>query len=45
MATGEQIKNLIKAHYEQNEEHFRSAALRIAASEAKNGHAKLAREI
>lgn len=45
MATADQIKNLIKAHYDQSEERFKTAALRIAASEAKQGHTKLARDI
>lgn len=45
MATGEQIKTLIKAHYAQDNERFKTAALRIAASETKSGHTTLGREI
>lgn len=45
MATGDQIKALIKAHYAQDNERFRSAALRIAASETRSGHTTLGREI
>jgi len=45
MATGEQIKALISAHFDQDNERFKSAALRIAASEARSGHANLGREI
>lgn len=45
MATGEQIKALIKAHYDQDNERFKTAALRIAASETRNGHTTLGREI
>lgn len=45
MATGEQIKALIKAHYDQDNERFKTAALRIAASETRSGHTTLGREI
>lgn len=45
MASAEQIKSLIKAHMEHDDERFKTAALRIAASEAKQGHTSLAREI
>lgn len=45
MATGEQIKSLIKAHYDQDNERFKTAALRIAASESRAGHTTLGREI
>lgn len=44
MATAEQIKALIKAHYSGSEEQFKTAVLQIAASEAKLGHTKLARD-
>jgi SpoVK/Ycf46/Vps4 family AAA+-type ATPase len=44
MATAEQIKTLIKAHYDGNEEQFKTAVLQIAANEAKLGHTKLARD-
>ena len=45
MATGDQIKALIKAHYDQDNERFKTAALRIAASETKSGHTTVGREI
>lgn len=45
MATGEQIKALIKAHYDGDDERFKTAALRIAASETKCGHTALGREL
>lgn len=45
MATGEQVKALIKAHYGQDNERFKTAALRIAASETRAGHTTLGREI
>ena len=44
MATAEQIKLLIKAHYE-DEEYFRTIALQIAAYEANKGNHILARDI
>lgn len=45
MATGEQVKALIKAHYAQDNERFKTAALRIAASETRLGHTTVGREI
>jgi SpoVK/Ycf46/Vps4 family AAA+-type ATPase len=45
MATADQIKGLIKAHLEQDNDKFKTVVLQIAAYEAKLGHAKLAREI
>lgn len=45
MATGGQVKALIKAHYDQDNERFKTAALRIAASETRAGHTTLGREI
>lgn len=45
MATADQIKLLIRAHMEQDDNRFKTAALRIAASEAKQGHTSLARDI
>lgn len=45
MATGEQIKALIRAHYDQDGARFKTTALRIAASEARSGHSTLARDI
>lgn len=45
MATADQIKGLIKAHVDQDNDKFKTVVLQIAAYEAKLGHAKLAREI
>lgn len=45
MATGDQVKALIKAHFDQDNERFKTAALRIAASESRSGHSTLARDI
>lgn len=45
IATVDQIKALISAHYEQDNERFKTAALRIAASETRAGHSKVGREI
>lgn len=44
MATAEQIKLLIQAHYD-NEDRFRTVVLQLAAYEANKGHNALAREI
>lgn len=45
VATGDQIKSLIRSHYANNEEHFNSIVLQVAAHQARKGHTKLAREI
>src|SRR5690554_2297479 len=45
MATASQILNLIKAHFSDHEESFKTAALQIAAHEAKLGHADVAKEL
>ncbi|MCK1986052.1 MULTISPECIES: AAA family ATPase [unclassified Peribacillus] len=45
MATADQIKMLIKSHYAENNEHFNTAVLQLAAHEARSGHVALAREI
>ena len=45
MATADQIKSLIKAHIDQNDEKFKTVVLQIAASEAKRGHEIVAREL
>lgn len=45
MATMEQIKALIRAHFDSNDEKFRTVVLQIAAHEAKVGHTASAREI
>jgi SpoVK/Ycf46/Vps4 family AAA+-type ATPase len=44
MATGEHVKLLIQAHYD-NEDRFRTVVLQLAAYEATKGHTALAREI
>ncbi|MDD5464942.1 MAG: ATP-binding protein [Candidatus Omnitrophica bacterium] len=45
MATSEQIKALIRSHYDDNSEQFFSTVLQIAAHEARQGHGELAHEI
>lgn len=45
MATGEQLKALIRSHSARNEEQFRAVALQIAAHTAKLGHKQLADEL
>lgn len=45
MATANQILSLIKSHFEDNAERFKTVALQIAAHEAKLGHTKLASNI
>jgi len=45
VATAEQLKMLIKSHFEQNDEHFRTIVLQLAAHEANQGHNALARDI
>lgn len=45
MATADQIKNLIRAHNEQDNDRFKTTALQIAAYEAKLGHPTIARDI
>ena len=42
MATSEQLKRLVKAYYERDDEKFRTVVLQIAAHEAKIGHVNLA---
>ncbi len=44
MATAEQIKLLVKAHYE-SEDRFRTRVLQIAAYESNKGHSSLARDL
>lgn len=44
MATGEQIKLLVKSHYD-NEDRFKTVVLQIAAYEANKGHKTLARDL
>ena len=45
MSTARQIIALLKSHIEGEEQQFYSAALQIAAHEARQGHGKLAEEI
>ena len=45
MASSDQIKSLIKAHLDQNDEKFKTVVLQIAASEAKQGHEIVVREL
>jgi AAA+ superfamily predicted ATPase len=45
MATADQLKSLIRAHSDQDNERFKTAALQISAYEAKLGHVQLARDI
>ena len=45
MATANQLKTLIKSHFEDNSEKFNTVALQIAAHEAKLGHTNLANDI
>lgn len=45
MATSEQLLSLIRAHYENDNEHFKTVALQIAAHESKIGHTILAQSL
>lgn len=45
MATIEQVKSLMRSHFENNDEKFKTIALQIAAHEAKLGHTSSARDI
>lgn len=45
MATAEQLKALIRAHFDDDSEKFKTVALQIAAHEAKVGHTSCAKEI
>jgi SpoVK/Ycf46/Vps4 family AAA+-type ATPase len=45
MATAQQIKTLLKSHFENNSEQFMTIALQVAAHEARQGHKVLAEEI
>jgi len=45
MATADHIKSLIKAHFDRDDEKFRTTVLQIAAYEAKHSHTNLAREL
>lgn len=45
MATAEQIKSLIRAHIDSDNDKFKTVVLQIAAYEAKHGHDTFAREL
>jgi len=45
MATADQLKSLIRAYSDQDNERFKTTALQISAYEARLGHAQLARDI
>ncbi len=45
MATADQIKSLVKAYADKNDDKFKTVVLQIAAHEAKIGHDTLAREL
>lgn len=45
MATANQLKTLVKSHFEDNNEKFNTIALQIAAHEARLGHTNLADDI
>ena len=45
MATAEQMKSLVKAYADCNDEKFKTVVLQIAAHEAKLGHDNLARDL
>ena len=45
MATAEQIKSLIRSHFSDDLERFRTVALQVAAHEARKGHGALALDL
>lgn len=45
MARADQLKALLRSHLEGNDEQFYSVAMQVAASEARQGHGKLASEL
>jgi len=45
MPNAEQIKSLIRSHYDEDTERFYSIALQVAAHEARQGHKALAQDI
>ncbi len=45
MATAEQIKSLLRSHFDSDSERFLSIALQVAAHEARQGHMALADDI
>ena len=45
MASGDQLKALLKSHLEGDDQRFFSVAMQVAAHEARSGHGKLAEEL
>ncbi len=45
MASAEQIKALIRSHFERDDDRFSSVAMQVAAHEARQGHGRMASEI
>ena len=45
MASGEQIKALLKSHADGDDDRFFSVAMQVAAHEARRGHGRLAEEL
>jgi len=45
MATGDQLKSLIKSYFEGDKDRFVTTTLQVAAHEARQGHSALARDI
>lgn len=45
MASGNQLKALLKSHLEGDDQRFFSVAMQVAAHEARSGHGKLAEEL
>lgn len=45
MATSEQLLSLVRAHYQNDDEHFKTVALQIAAHESKIGHTVFAQAL
>ena len=45
MATADQVKNLVKAYIDRNDDRFKTIVLQIAAHEARLGHDGVARDL
>ena len=45
MATADQVKSLVKAYVDRDDDKFKTVVLQIAAHEAKLGHAEIARDL
>jgi SpoVK/Ycf46/Vps4 family AAA+-type ATPase len=45
MTKGDQLKSLLRSYIEEDDAHFYSIAMQLAAAEAKKGHGKLAEEL